>query len=97
MADVPLSRSLTDRIRPALRTHGVVRAALFGSVARGTSGPSSDVDLLVEFAPGASLLDLAALELDLTTLLGRPVEVVTYRSLDARVRERVLNEQVPLL
>jgi predicted nucleotidyltransferase len=92
-----VTEPLIERITPVLRSHRVVRAGLFGSVARGTAGPASDVDLLVEFAPGASLLDLATLELDLAALLGRPVEVVTYGSLDARMRERVLSEQVPLL
>ncbi len=97
MARVRMPATLVKRITPVLRAHKVVRAALFGSVARGTAGPDSDVDILIEFAPSASLLDLAALELELTALLGRPVEVVTYGSLDPRIRARVLEEQVPLL
>jgi predicted nucleotidyltransferase len=66
-------------LREILRRHGVRRAAFFGSGARGQESESSDVDLLVEFAPGRSLLDQAALELDLIALFGREVEVVTYR------------------
>ena len=88
---------LAKTITPILRTHNVVHAALFGSFARGAARPESDVDLLVEFSPGASLLDLATLELELTALTGRPVEIVTYRSLDPRIKARVLEEQVPLL
>jgi hypothetical protein len=75
----------------------VTRAAIFGSVARGQANEESDLDLLVEFAPGRTLLDLAALEIDLIALVGRPVDVVTYRSLDPHIRERVLNEQVVIL
>jgi predicted nucleotidyltransferase len=42
------------------RAHGAVRVRVFGSVARGTAGPTSDVDFLVELEPGRTLLDLMA-------------------------------------
>ncbi|HEX6819440.1 MAG TPA: nucleotidyltransferase family protein [Ktedonobacterales bacterium] len=86
-----------DALRACLRAHGVVRAAVFGSVARGTATNASDVDLLVEFSPGRSLVDQAALELDLMQLIGRPVEVITYGSLNPRIRESVLAEQRVIL
>ena len=50
---------------------------VFGSVARGKSGPESDLDLLVELEPDRSLLDHAALIQELEELLGRKVDVVT--------------------
>jgi len=84
-------------LREVLRRHRVTRAAFFGSVARGQETAQSDVDLLVEFAPGRSLLDQAALELDLIALFGREVEVVTWQSLDPRIRERALHDQVAIL
>jgi uncharacterized protein len=92
-----LTDELTKLLAERLRAHGVIRAAVFGSLARGTAHGESDVDLLVEFAEGRGLLDLAALELDLTDILGRRVEVVTYRSLDPHMRERVLREQIVIL
>jgi len=55
--------------------------AIFGSVARGDESPDSDIDLLVDFAPGASLFDLARIELDVEALLGRPVDVVSVGGL----------------
>jgi predicted nucleotidyltransferase len=55
------------------------------------------VDLLVEFAPGRSLLDQAALELDLIALFGREIEVVTYQSLDPRIRQQARDDQVAIL
>jgi hypothetical protein len=75
----------------------VTRAAVFGSFARGAANDQSDVDILVEFAGAKGLLDLAGLELELGDLLGRDVEVITYRALNPRIRERVLREQVPIL
>jgi predicted nucleotidyltransferase len=99
-----MSNSVTEnmpRLMPALREilrrHGVTRAAFFGSVARGQETKDSDVDLLVEFAPGRSLLDQAALELDLIALFGREVEVVTYQSLNPHIRQQALDDQVAIL
>jgi hypothetical protein len=80
-----------------LRAHGVTRAAFFGSFARGTANEQSDVDMLVEFARPTSLLEVAALELDLSDLMGRSVEIITFRALNARIRERVLRGQVSIL
>ena len=69
---------------------------VFGSVARGESGPGSDVDLLVDLEPGRSLLDLGGLPMDLRGLLGAEVDVVTPRGLKPRNAKRILAESVPL-
>ena len=76
--------------------HGARNVRVFGSVARGDAGPASDVDFLIELEPGRSLLDHAALLLDIQALLGREVDVVTERGLKPRIRERVLREAVAL-
>ena len=57
---------------------------MFGSVARGDAGPSSDVDLLVTFLPEAEwgLLDHAAIEEDLAGIFGRRVDLVTRRAVE---------------
>lgn len=75
---------------------GARRVRVFGSMARGEQGPTSDIDLLVEMEPGRTLLDLMNLEEDLEQLLGRPVDVVTEGALNPRIRERVLADAVPL-
>lgn len=78
-----------DAIVAAADRHGMSNVRLFGSVARGEDGPDSDVDLLVDLAPGVSLLDLARLEVELTDILGRPVDVVPARMLKPRVARTV--------
>lgn len=92
-----LSREQVAQVVEVLRAHGVTRAAVFGSFARGAANDESDVDILVEFAGAKGLLDLAALELELGDLLHRSVEIITYRALNPRIRARVLREQVPIL
>ena len=76
--------------------HGARNVRVFGSAARGKVGPDSDFDLLVELDEGRSLLDHVALIQDLEDLLGRKVDVVTDGALHWYIRERVLQEAVPL-
>jgi len=81
-----------------IRALGVERLALFGSVLRGEAGPDSDVDLLVQFAPGAKtfdrLLDLSDL---LEERLGRRVELVTMEALSPFLGPRILAEAQDVL
>ena len=88
---------LGRRVVPALRRHGVVRAGIFGSTARGDAHAESDLDLLVEFEQGRTLFDLVDLRDELSRVIGRTADLVTYRSLHPVMRERVLSEEVVIL
>jgi predicted nucleotidyltransferase len=57
-----------------------------GSVARGEARPDSDVDVLVDYLPGTTLLRIAQVSLDLESLLGRSVDLVDRKNLDERLR-----------
>jgi len=76
--------------------HGALNVRVFGSVARGEADETSDIDFLVEMAPGRSLLDMGGLLMELRELLQRDVDVVSERGLRREIRERVLREAVPL-
>lgn len=78
----------------ATRHHGLA-ISVIGSVARGEDGPASDIDFLVEFGPGASLVDLMDMQDDLEALLGRPVDVLSVGGLKER-DEHILREAVLL-
>ena len=73
--------SKRDQILKIAAKRGAKRIRLFGSAARGDSGPGSDVDFLEEFEPGRSLLDQGGLLMDLQELLGCKVDVVSERAL----------------
>jgi predicted nucleotidyltransferase len=75
---------------------GAHNLRVFGSVARGEANESSDLDLLVAWEPGRSLLDHAGLIQDLQELLGMKVHVGTEKSLHWYVRDRILREATPL-
>jgi len=69
--------------RPRLEALGVVHAYLFGSMALGTAGPESDVDLMVDLDEGPrgrkplfSAFDVGGIQFELTQILGRPVDLV---------------------
>ncbi len=77
------------------RRHHIRRLSLFGSVLKGTAGPDSDVDILVEFEADArpSLFDIAAIELELSALLGgRRVDVRTLGDLSRYFRDEVVRD-----
>jgi hypothetical protein len=76
--------------------HGARNVRVFGSVARGESDEGSDVDLLVELEPGRSLMDHAALWLELQEAIGCRIDVVSDRGIKPRLRERVLREAIPI-
>jgi predicted nucleotidyltransferase len=69
---------------------------VFGSVVRGEEREDSDIDLLVDFMPGATLLDQVGLMEALSNALGRKVDVVSERALNRHLRQRVLREAKPL-
>jgi len=92
-----------DEVLATLRTHapeiqaaGVTRLSLFGSTARGDRRPDSDIDLLAAFDPTRrlSLLDVAGIEIQLSELLGQPVDLIEEGTLKPRVRKSVEAEAV---
>lgn len=91
-----LLRERREEILQIAARHGALNVRIFGSVARGEAGAESDVDFLIELERGRSLLDRAALILDLERLLGRRVDVANERGLKPRIREQILREAVPL-
>lgn len=94
---VPTVDDIRHAVAIPMARRGVVRAGIFGSFARGDATESSDIDFLVEFEQGRTLLDLSGLRLDLCETFGREVDVATLGSLHPQLRERVLRELVAIL
>ena len=86
------SEETKEKIAELCRKNKVRELSIFGSRARGDHREDSDFDLLVDFLPnsGASLLDLAGLQIDLQQLLGARVDVVPKKGLKPIIRESVL-------
>ena len=91
-----LLQSKREKILQIAARHGARKVRVFGSVARGEARRGSDIDFLVEVDEGRSLLDHAALILDLERLLKRPVDVASERGLRPPVRKEVLKDAIAL-
>ncbi len=81
-----------DAIIALAAEHGMSNVRVFGSTARGTDRPDSDIDLLVDFGPRVSLFGLARAELALSGLLNIDVELVSARALKPWLAEQILRE-----
>lgn len=88
-----LLRRIAD-VRGELSGMGIARLAVFGSFARNEATDASDIDLLVEFSHPVGLFEFARVRRNLSELLGREVDLVTFAGLRKEIRERVLRESV---
>jgi len=98
---LPIARSLLPeatvaRLRQIGERYGIRNIRVFGSVARGTARPGSDIDLLVDYVPGQTGFAFFRFCREAEALLGRRVDVATERSLHPLIRERVRAEALPL-
>jgi uncharacterized protein len=89
-------REQLPSVQALIALHKVTNPRLFGSVSRGTDLAHSDLDLLVDPLPEATLFDIAKLKLGLTQLLNIPIDVMTPQSLPDHFRQQVIREAVPL-
>lgn len=99
MADMTVGEIVREQreaiVRIAAR-HGATQVRLIGSVARDEARPDSDVDLLVTWKEGTSLLDQAALMLELESLLGRRVDIASDGWVKPSIRESVYRDAIAL-
>lgn len=99
MAEANIEQTIREK-REAIVTiaakHGATHVRLIGSVARGEARPDSDVDLLVTWSEGTSLLDQASLMLELENLLGRKVDIASDGWVKPLIRESVYRDAIAL-
>ena len=85
-----------NAVREAVNRFRTANPRVFGSVLHGTDRDGSDLDLLVDALPGATLLDLGGLQDDLESLLGIQVDLLTPGDLSPKFRAKVLGEAQPV-
>ncbi|MBW2689410.1 MAG: nucleotidyltransferase family protein [Deltaproteobacteria bacterium] len=85
-----------DAVQKAVHARRACNARVFGSVLSGTDKDGSDLDLLVDTLPGATLFELGGLQVDLEEMLGVTVDLLTPEDLPAKFRNKVLHEAKPI-
>ncbi len=90
-------QQIKDQILPVLKTAGVLRCGVFGSVVRGETHTSSDVDILVELPKETTLFDFVDLKLSLEERLKKKVDLIEYSTIKSQLRDTILQEQVQIL
>ena len=85
-----------NAVREAVSRFRTTNPRIFGSVLHGTDRDGSDLDLLVDALPDATLLDLGDLEEELKSLLGVDVDLLTPGDLPRKFRSKVLAEARPV-
>ncbi|MGH9840384.1 MAG: nucleotidyltransferase family protein [Blastocatellia bacterium] len=82
----------TEELIEICRRNDVAEVGVFGSFARGEANEQSDIDLLVRFSSRKSLLDLVALERQLTAAMGRKVDLLTEAAISPYLREGIMRD-----
>lgn len=80
-----------------LKRHGVKKAGIFGSYARGEEKKNSDIDILIEPTREMSLFDIVRIELELKKRLKKRVDLLTYNGINHLLKKIILNEEVKII
>jgi len=81
-------------VTPILQKHKISKAGIFGSFAKNSMNNDSDIDILVELNSDFSLLDFVRVKLDLEEVLKTKVDLVEYKSIKTRLRNKILAEEM---
>lgn len=89
-------RELKFKIRKILKKHGIVRAGIFGSYARGEQKKNSDIDILIQPPKGIGF-GFVGIQFELEDELKRKVDLLSYRAIHPLLKKRILKEEVKII
>ena len=87
---------IKEKAIPILKKEGIIRSSVFGSVIRGEDTKESDIDILVELPRGKTLFDLVGLQYKLEDVLRKKVDLITYKSIHPRLKDKILREHIQI-
>lgn len=89
-----LSNDIREKIIEILKQYGIKRISVFGSYARGDATTESDIDLIVEFPESTSLLDHVGMEIELSELLNKKIDILSQNGISPYIKEKILEEAI---
>jgi len=87
-----MSQDINDKIVNYLKRFNPRRIGIFASYARNEETPQSDIDLLVDFPEQVTLFDLGGMKVELSEMLNRPIDIVTERGINSRIKEHIYRD-----
>jgi len=89
-----LKEEIKEKIISILVKHGIKRILVFGSYARNEATPESDLDLIVDFPEGTSLLDHVGIEIELSEALNMKIDLLSRNGISPYIKDNVLKEAI---
>jgi hypothetical protein len=92
--EIELDEEIKKKIISILIKHGIKKILVFGSYARNEATPKSDLDLIVEFPEGTSLLDHVGIEIELSEALNMKIDLLSRNGISPYIKNQVLKEAI---
>jgi predicted nucleotidyltransferase len=89
-----LSEEIKNKIISILVRHGIKKILVFGSYARNEATPHSDLDLIVEFPEGSSLLDHIGIEFELSETLNMKIDLLSQNGISPYIKDKIMKEAI---
>jgi uncharacterized protein len=90
-------KKLKPKIVKILKKYGVKKAGIFGSYARGEQKKRSDIDILAQVPKKINLYDFIGIKQDLESVLGKKVDLITYKGIRPELKKMILRDEVRIL
>lgn len=88
---------IKEKITPILQKHGVTRAGVFGSIARGEDTAQSDIDILIEIPHSHGLFEFLGIRNELEDALQKKVDLIEYEGIKKAIKENILKSHISIL
>ena len=92
--ELQLNEEIKKKIISILVKHGIKRILVFGSYASNKATPKSDLDLIVDFPEGTSLLDHVGIEIELSEALDMKIDLLSRNGISSYIKDQVLKEAI---
>lgn len=89
-------KKIKTKVLRVLKKYGIKKAGIFGSYARGEQKKNSDVDILIQPPKGIGF-GFAGIEIELEEILGKKVDLISYKGISPYLKERILSDEVRII
>ena len=93
-AKIKLSEEIKKKIISILVKYGIKKILIFGSYARNEATPNSDLDLIVEFPEGTSLIDHIGIEFELSEALNMKIDLLSQNGISLYIKDQIMKEAI---